>query len=174
VAVLNFDARELFAALDAQRIERGLSWRGVADELWGLSAELNARRRDHPISPATLTGMENRGSTSCQHALFMLRWLERAPESFLHGAAVSSGTALPDPGPNRRLRWHLARLYKALDEQRQAQGLTWPELARELRCTPHQLRGIRTARFTIEMNLAMKITQWLGRPAADFIYAAEW
>jgi hypothetical protein len=174
MALREFDTRELFEALDAQRMERGLSWRGVADELWNLSAELNARRRDHPISPATLTGMEKRGFTSCQHALFMLRWLGRAPESFLEGAEASSGTPIPDPGPGRRLRWDLAALYEALDGQRLARGQTWPELARELGCTPHQLTGIRTARFAIGMNLAMKITQWLGRPAADFIYASKW
>jgi hypothetical protein len=52
--------------------------------------------------------------------------------------------------------------------------MTWPELARELRCTPSQLTGIRTARFAIGMTLAMRIVGWLGRPAADFIDAAEW
>jgi len=67
-----FDVSALFAALDAQREERGLSWSGVAREIWELSAELNARRRDHPISPATLTGMAERGGVSCQHALFKL------------------------------------------------------------------------------------------------------
>jgi hypothetical protein len=80
-----FDALALFAALDAQREERGLSWSGVAREIWELSAELNARRRDHPISPPTLTGMAKRGDISCQHALFMPRWLGRSPESFLRG-----------------------------------------------------------------------------------------
>jgi hypothetical protein len=170
----DFDARQLFEALDAQRIDRGLTWRGVADELWNQSADLNARRRDHPISPATLTGMAKRGSTSCQHALFMLRWLERTPESFLPGGDLILATLLPPAGSDRRLRWDLARLYEALDGRRREQQLTWTELARELRCTPSQLTGIRVARYAIEMNLAMKIVQWLGRPAADFIYAAGW
>jgi hypothetical protein len=170
----DFDARALFEALDAQRIDRGLTWRGVADELWNQSAHLNARRRDHPISPATLTGMAKRGSTSCQHALFMLRWLGRTPESFLPGGDTSPATALPPAGPDRRLRWDLARLYEALDAGRRERELTWTELARVLRCTPNQLTGIRVARFAIEMNVAMKIVQWLGRPAADFIYAAGW
>ena len=172
--MLEFDVRELFEALDARRIERELSWRGVADEIWNLSAELNARRHDHPISPATLTGMPKQGFTSCQHALFMLRWLECAPESFLAGGSVPTAAPLPLAGPDRRLRWNLARLYEALDGQRRERALTWPELARELRCTPHQLTGIRTARFAIDMNLAMKIVQWLGRPAADFVDAAGW
>ena len=47
----------------------------------------NHRRRDHPISPSTLTNMAAKPRTSCQHALFMLRWLDRPPESFLAGMA---------------------------------------------------------------------------------------
>jgi len=170
----DFDIRELFDALDAQRVSRGLSWRGVANEMWNLSAVLNTRRDDHPISPATLKGMAERRATSCQHALFMLRWLGRTPESFLPGGAVNSKDTLPPAGSDRRLRWDLAGLYEALDGRRRERQLTWSELARELRCSANQLTGIRTARFAVEMNLAMKIVQWLRRPAADFIYEAEW
>jgi hypothetical protein len=48
-----FDAGALYLALDAQRTERGLSWKGVADQIWELSSDLNDRRNDHPISPST-------------------------------------------------------------------------------------------------------------------------
>ena len=171
--VADIDIGALFEALDAQRLARGLSWQGVADEIWNQSAALNARRRDHPISPETIRGMATRGNTSCQHALFMLRWLNRAPESFLPGE-VGSGHALPSAGPDRRLRWDLGRLRAALDWRRREERMTWPELARELHCTPSQLTGIRTARFAIGMQLAMRIVGWLGRPASDFIDAAEW
>ena len=150
-----------------------MSWQGVADEIWNQSAALKARRHDHPISPATIRGMAARGNTSCQHALFMLRWLDRSPESFLP-SEVNPTSALPSAGPDRRLRWDLGRLYAALDGRRREERMTWPELARELRRTPSQLTGIRTARFAIGMQLAMRIVGWLGRPAADFIYAAEW
>lgn len=47
-------------------------------------------------------------------------------------------------------------------------------LATQLRCTDHQLTGIRTARYAIGMRLAMRIVQWLARPASAFIDAAEW
>lgn len=40
--------------------------------------------------------------------------------------------------------------------------------------SPATLTGLRTARFAISMRLAMRIAQWLERPAADFIYAARW
>jgi hypothetical protein len=169
-----FDISALFMALDDQRVARGLSWRCLADEMWNQSDELNAQRQDHPISPATLSNMQRRGNISCQHALFMLRWLDRSPESFLTEGAGDANFALPEPGRDHRLRWNLKFLYQGLDERRHEQDLTWSALAQELRCTTNQLTGIRTARYAIEMKLAMRIVQWLNRPAADFIYAARW
>jgi hypothetical protein len=80
-----FDDAALYSALDARRAELGLSWRQVADEIWRLSYELNDRRNDHPISPSTLTRLATRPTASCQHILFMLRWLGRTPESFVPG-----------------------------------------------------------------------------------------
>jgi hypothetical protein len=169
-----FSVEELYQALDEQRLSRNLSWRQVADEIWDLSKELNDRRRDHPISPSTLSGMRERRATSCQHALFMFRWLRRTPESFLHGEISSADSTLPDVGPDRRLRWNLKKLYEAMNDQRGERELTWKELATILRCTPSQLTGLRTAKFATGVRLAMRITQWLGRPASDFIYAARW
>lgn len=175
VQIFDFDGLALFQALDDRRAAHGLSWRQVADEIWDLSAALNARRHDHPISPSTITGIAKRGSTSCQHALFFLRWLGRTPESFLKAPAGREieGT-LPAVESDRRLRWDLAKLYEALNARRLELELTWPQLARTLRCTPSQLTGLRTARFATGMNIAMRIVQWLERRAADFIYPAKW
>ena len=170
----DFDAVALFEAMDAQRIARGLSWREAANQIWDLSAELNERRRDHPISASTLTGIAKRRDTTCQHALFILRWLGVAPEQFVPGIRRDGGDALPLAGPNQRLRWNLKALYDALNTRRVEQGLSWPALAADLRCTAHQLKGIRTARFAIGMRLAMRIVQWLDRPASTYVYAAEW
>jgi transcriptional regulator with XRE-family HTH domain len=169
-----FDALALFEAIEAQRIQRGLSWRQVADEIWDQSAVLNRERQDHPISPSTLTGIARRGDCTCQHALFFLRWLGRTPESFLAPPLASRGAPLPAVGQDRRLRWNLAALYEALNTSRLDRKLTWGELADQLGCTANQLTGIRTARFAIGMRLAMQIVQWLDRPAATFIYAAKW
>jgi hypothetical protein len=168
----DFDVPALYAALDAHRVARGLSWRQVADDIWAQSAVLNARRHDHPISPSTITGMAARANTSCQHALFMLRWLGRSPESFVPGARVSA--PLPEAGADRRLRWDLKALYAALDSRRRELGLSWPQLAGELGCTANQLTGLRTARFATGMRLAMRVVAWLDRPAADFITVARW
>ena len=105
----------------------------------------------------------------------MLRWLERSPESFLEGATGDDPRwALPEAGPDRRLRWRLKALHAAMDERRQVQDLTWSDLAAGLGCSPNQLTGLRTARFATGMDVAMRIVQWLDRPAADFVYPAKW
>jgi hypothetical protein len=173
--IRRFDAAALYDALDAQRTQLALSWNQVAHQLWNLSSDLNDRRRDHPISPSTLTAMSKTPRASCQHALFMLRWLDRTPESFLEGVSqVDPSFALPTAGPDRRLRWSLKLLYETMNAKRLVDGLTWSELAATLECSSNQLTGLRTAKFATNMDLAMRIVQWIGRPAADFIYAAGW
>src|SRR4051794_36077961 len=39
----------LYDAMDAQRIERGLTWPQVAAQLWEQSSALNRQRQDHPL-----------------------------------------------------------------------------------------------------------------------------
>ncbi len=168
----DFDAIAFYDAMDAERVARGMSWRQVADALCEQSSLLNERRRDHPISPSTLTNIAKRRDTTCQHALFILRWLGRSPESFVPTSRVNA--PLPAAGPDRRLRWNLGALYEALDARRRTRGLSWTELARIIGCAPSQLTGIRTARYAIGMRLAMRIVQWLEEPASRFVHAAEW
>ncbi|HEY0519142.1 MAG TPA: hypothetical protein VGC84_06580 [Ilumatobacteraceae bacterium] len=103
----------------------------------------------------------------------MLRWLHRAPEDFLTGPAVDVGdTRLPRAGLDSRLRWNLSQLYAALNAQRQERGLTWSDLGSMLGCTPSRLTNLRTARQA-DMGLVMRVTQWLAKPAAEFIHAAH-
>jgi len=169
-----FDCGALFGALDAQRRDRGLGWRALKDELWEQSSELNARRSDHPLCGGAILRLPKRGAISCQYAMFMLRWLHCAPEEFLTGPVIDVGdVALPEAGPDSRLRWDLGQLHAALDAERRARDLTWAQLAHELNCTPNRLTNLRTARLA-DMDLAMRITQWLGRPAAEFIHPARW
>lgn len=115
-----------------------------------------------------------RGATSCQYALFMLRWLDRAPEDFLSGPVRDVGDVrLPSAGADRRLRWDLHQLHEALNDRRRHDGLTWAALAHELHCTPSRLTNLRTARLA-DMGLVMRVAQWLGQPAAAFIHPAQW
>jgi len=77
-----FGCGDLFDALDARRDEDGLGWYELADELWEQSAGLNVERPDdHPLCGGAIQRLPQRGATSCQYALFMLRWLDRAPET---------------------------------------------------------------------------------------------
>ncbi len=169
-----FDCDALYAALDERRRDCGLGWYDLAAQLWQQSADLNAQRTDHPLCGGAVSRLQARGATSCQYALFMLRWLDRAPEDFLTGPVVDVGDVrLPDAGPDRRLRWDLSEVYTALNDQRKDRGLSWAELAAEIDCTPGRLTNFKTARLA-DMNLAMRVTQWLGRPAASFIHPADW
>ena len=173
--IADFDFDSLFKAMDAQRVARRLSWNGVAKEMWQMYAELDrSRPNDHPLSPSTIISMSRHGNTTCQHALIFLQWLGRRPESFLPGVSMKDNRPLRPFGTDRRPRWHLRRLYDALNARRQELDMTWPELARVLGCTPSQLTGIRTARYAINMKLAMRIVQWLKRPSTDSIYLATW
>jgi hypothetical protein len=169
-----FDGSALVEALDVQRADRDLGWTALADELWQQSAELNAQLADHSLCPGALVRTARRGAMSCQYALIILRWIRRAPEDFLTGPVVDVGDArLPEPGPDARLRWDLGQVHAALNARRQERGLTWAELAEELDCTPSRLTNLRTARLA-DMDLAMRITQWLGQPAAAFVHPAGW
>jgi hypothetical protein len=145
----------------------------LAGELWDQSAQLNVERDDHPLCGGAVSRLGARGETSCQYALYLLRWLGRAPEEFLTAPALDVGEVrLPDPGPDSRLRWDLAQLHAAVNDERQRQGLTWAALARQLGCTPSRLTNLRTARMA-DMALTMRLTQWLRRPAAGFIHPAS-
>lgn len=169
-----FDFAAFFGAVDARRRERGLDWYELADELWEQSAELNARLDDHPLCGGAVSRQGSRGATSCQYALFMLRWLDRAPEDFLVGSGAKVGvTRLPRADPAHRLRWSLNEVYAELNQRRRERGLTWAALADELDCTPSRLTNLRTARMA-DLALTMRVVQWLGRPSAAFIHPAQW
>jgi hypothetical protein len=175
VSPRGFNVQSLFEALDAQRALEGMSWAAAARSIWDESADLNAKRRDHPISTSTITGMPRRGDISCQHALFFLRWLDRAPEDFIaEPRPGTTGIPLPRTDPAHRLRWDLLELYNALNAARIDRGANWALAADRLHCSPNQLTGLRTAKFATSMRLAMRICQALRRPAADFVYVSNW
>lgn len=98
-----FDNQAFFEAVDKRRREQQLSWPALATVIWEQSLLLNQRRNDHPISPATIRKMA--GGLSCQHALFLLRWLNEPPETFITAAEPGTGgVALPPANEMQRLR----------------------------------------------------------------------
>lgn len=103
----------------------------------------------------------------------MLRWLDRPPEDFLTGTPTQKGdVCLPAAGRDSRLRWNLNELHTALNEARQQEQLTWASLSETLGCTPSRLTGLRTATLA-DMELVMRVTQWLKVPAAKFIHPED-
>lgn len=172
--IRGFDFEAFFAALDEQRRHHDLTWFELADELWDQSADLNAVRDDHPLCGGAVSRLGLRGRTSCQYAMFMLRWLDRSPEHFLEGNSPDARDyTLPAVDPAHRLRWDLQELHRALDARRTAEHVTWTELGRVLGCTPNRLTNLRTAR-ECDLDLAMRAAQWTGRPSSAYIRPAEW
>jgi len=166
----------LCAALDEARAARGLSWTD-------LVAEINAPFKFVPSIPtslSTIRGMGGKASVTSAVVLQVLRWLGRSPESFLAGrpappiATGASAEALPDVGPERILRFDTKAIHAALDEARRERGLTWRQVAGEL---PGFKEGMLTnlaAGPLIGFPRVMRITQWLGRPAAEFMRGYDW
>lgn len=174
-----FDFAAFFAALDDQRREQQLDWYQLAAQLWQQSSDLNTARDDHPLCGGAVSRLGRRGETSCQYAMFMLRWLDRAPEDFVtgqaaDGAGVGIGTTrLPAADPGHRLRWDLHELHAAIDARRRSEKLTWPELGHVLLCTPGRLTHLKTARHC-DLALAVRAAHWVGTPTTAFIHAAAW
>jgi hypothetical protein len=170
-----FDLQAFFEAVDQRRCEHQLSWSALATTLWEQSRVLNDLRNDHPISASPLKRLAQGRGISCQHALFVLRWLGVPPETFITAPnAGTVGKPLPQTDDAHRLRWNLKKLHEALNDARTARDATWQQTALHLHCTPHQLTGLRSAKFATSMQLAMRITQALHRPAADFVYVSSW
>ncbi|WP_181445492.1 hypothetical protein [Flexivirga caeni] len=170
-----FDFAAFTTALNARRQQDDLGWYDLADQVWDQSAALNARRpQDHPMCGGAIGRLATRGETSCQYALFLLRWLDRAPEDFLTGEVCDVGTVrLPRAGTDSRLRWDLPGVHAAMNDQRQAREMTWADLADVIGCTPSRLTNLRSAKQA-DLALVMRVTQWLQRPSTDFIRAVDW
>jgi hypothetical protein len=62
--ILRFDTRAIYAALDAQRRDRGLTWKQVAIDIGGFQ-------------PAALTRLANGGRTGFPDVMRIARWLGR-------------------------------------------------------------------------------------------------
>lgn len=160
-----FDMRAFHAALDAARKAKGLSWAELA-------AQTNhpfEGTTSIPIHPATLRGMLAKRSVTSAVVLQTLAWLGQTPEHFLTGSPGFPERPLPEPRPGHVLRFDTRALHAGLNAQREARGLSWAQVAAELPgFTPAMLTNLATGPL-IGFPRVMLLTQWLGRPAADFV-----
>ena len=170
-----FDMGALCTALDDARAARGLNWTDLVVEINAPFAFVPSI----PTSLSTIRSMGGKASVTSAVVLQVLRWLGRSPESFLKGRAAAAGVdasaeALPDVGSQRILRFDTKGLHAALDEARRSRGLTWRQVAGEL---PGFKEGMLTNLATglaIGFPRVMRITQWLERPAAEFMRGYDW
>jgi hypothetical protein len=169
VGLADFDMAALYAALDEQRQARGLSWAGATREI----NRPGARPVLHPVSVSSVTGTRSGRGGEGNIVLLLLLWLGRTPESFVpgHPAPSAPDAVLPQPPADRWLRWDVPALHAALDERRRDRGLTWKQAAAEIGgFTPAMLTGLAKARH-VSFPLVMRLTGWLGQPAANFTVA---
>jgi hypothetical protein len=163
--LFKFDMHALQEALDGERRARKLTW----DQ---LAAEINEPFKTTPsipISVGTLRTMTTKRSVTSAEVLQVLHWLRHTPETFLIGRDLAPGEALPMAGTARILRFDTAAIYAALDAKRRERGMTWTEVANEMRgFTPGMLTNLAKGPL-IGFPRVMTLTQWLGRPAADFV-----
>src|SRR5689334_12145791 len=159
---MEFDLSALYAALNAQREERGLSWTAAVGEINAVG-----RTSIHPIAVSTVTGLRNKSVAEGDGVLQMLRWLRRSPESFVPGE--NKAPPLPEATPNEVLRFDVKKLYDALNSQRTQRGMTWQMVANEI----GGLRAPSLTRYAkggrTGFPEVMRIVRWLGQPAAAFV-----
>ena len=67
---LRFDTGAMYAALDARRLERGMTWRQVANEIGAVNA-------------SSLTHLAQGGRVSFPHIMRLFRWLGRPAADFI-------------------------------------------------------------------------------------------
>ena len=61
-----------------------------------------------------------------------------------------------------RLKFDAQALYEAIDAQRRERGMTWNELANELRVSTSTIKGMTKRQWGIELDGVMGMTRWLG------------
>jgi hypothetical protein len=170
----DFDIVALHTAINARRINLGMSWKAVAREV----NRSDERYDIHPISSSTISGLKNkRWGVEGDGVLQMLLWLDRSPESFVpgHPGAAHRDARLPRVASSKILRFDVSSIYKKLDNLRAARGLTWAQAAAEI-------GGLYNAETLRSMNKGqrtgfpqvMRLARWLHCPAAALTRVTNW
>lgn len=168
----DFSIAALYAALDAQRGARGMNWQQAAREISAPFDKCSAK----PISASTLRALCAREAVEGDGVLQMLLWLDRTPESFVadSNGVDAQGAALRRLESHQILRFDAKALFAMLYAKRTERSLTWKQIA-------DAVGGINAAGLTrlanggrVAFPQVMRVTRWLGRPAATFTRASNW
>jgi len=161
----DFDLKALYAALDAERTARGLTWTQATREINSVGPIPQL----HPIATSTITGLRTKHVAEAAGVLQMLRWLRRAPESFMNGLPPAlAASTLPSADAQEVLRFDTNKLYESLDLRRRARRLTWLDVAGETGVPESHVRGLKRGGRTGFPGV-MRLTRWLQQPASEFI-----
>ena len=159
-----FDLRDLFAALDAERKTRGLSWHGLAAEIGATAGR---------VAASTLKGLGERSRAEADGVLQVLLWLDRSPESFVAGSRNLARHRLSRPARGKILRWDMVATHAAMDAARIARGITWQQVADEI----GGFTGPMLARFAQGGRTSfpgiMRVVRWLDVPANSLLRASD-
>jgi hypothetical protein len=102
--------------------------------------------------------------------LAMVRWLGLAFGDFAVGSTGMHHVTTP-VGSMRR--FDTQAFFKAIEEKRVANGLTWKQVAAEIRgFTPGMLTRLAT-RGRMSADQVVSLSDWLGRAPEEFTYAAK-
>lgn len=123
------------------------------------------------MSVSTVTGIRTRVVAEADGVLQMLRWLNRAPESFLRGLSNESGRLLP-VSEHLVLRFDTKKIHVALDLRRRQRKMTWTQVAEEIGLGTSTLTHLGKGSRTYFPHI-MRIVGWLGRPSSEFMRACE-
>jgi len=170
-APADFDLRQLYAALDAQRLARELSWVRATSEI----NRHDERPSIHPISPSTVASLRTKAVAEADGVLQMLLWLNRTPESFVpdHQSCPEGDDRLPVIPVRQVLRFDTTKLHAAIDACRRDRSMTWRHAATEIGVSVSNLTHLASGGRTAFPHV-MRMTRWLARPAAAFTHASDW
>ncbi len=165
-----FDIRSLYDALESTRDARNISWADVARE---LNAAAGGATR--PIAVSTIAGWKTAAVAEADGLLQAMKWLRRAPESFVVGReALPTRNEFVDVPSGFILRFDAQAIYKALDEQRRQRGLSWAQAAAEIGgvTAPSLSRLSRGGR--VSFPSIVNIAAWLDRPCLTLTKVSKW
>ena len=166
-----FDTAGLHAALDSRRRALGLTWGQVASETH--------------VATSTMARAAHGGDMEVDGAMWLSQWLGAPYEAFLRTPGTRTFAAPALRGPDLRVdaqppgapRWNAyhrfdtAALHAALDAQRAQRGLTWRQVADEIRSplvTTGTLTGFAKGGRT-GLSRLVPVLAWLGKPAEEFL-----
>src|SRR5262249_18054501 len=166
----DFDLKALYAALDAERTARGLTWTQATREINSVGPVPQL----HPIATSTITGLRTKDVAEGAGVLQMLRWLGCAPESFTGGLPPAlAASRLPVADTRQVLRFDTKKLHGSLDSERRARGLTWQDVAMQTGVPESHMRALKKGGRTGFPGV-MRLTRWLQQPASEFIRLSQY